>query len=122
MFLQLNYTVFNANISVAFGTKLILQFFIFDTADHLSCVPELSRMSPKVLDKLILMSRGCNSLRDIADIMNAHVSSAAEIVPAEEVLKMVWQRRRSISTSTCTVEEDVEKGLAGVPLSATTAI
>ena len=68
---------------------------------YLSYVTELSRMSPKVLDKLILMSRGCNSLRDIADIMNAHVSSAAEIVPAEE---------------------DVENGLAGGPISTTTAI
>ena len=28
-------------------------------------------MSPKVLDKLILMSRGCNSLRDVAELMNA---------------------------------------------------
>ena len=38
---------------------------------------ELSAMSPKVLDKLILMSRGCNSLRDVAELMNADIISAA---------------------------------------------
>ena len=33
-------------------------------------------MSPKILDKLILMSRGCNSLRGIADLMNADVNAS----------------------------------------------
>jgi len=33
-------------------------------------------MSPKILDKLILMSRGCNSLRDVADLMNADVNAS----------------------------------------------
>ena len=32
---------------------------------------------PKVLDKLILMSRGCNSLRDVAELMNADIINAA---------------------------------------------
>lgn len=30
-------------------------------------------MSPKLLDKLILMSRGCNSLRDVSELMNADI-------------------------------------------------
>ena len=72
-------------------------------------------MSPKVLDKLILMSRGCNSLRDIADLMNAHVSSAAERVPAEENVEKGLAGGLS-------EEEDVEEGLVGGPLSTTTAI
>jgi len=41
---------------------------------------ELSVMSPKILDKLILMSRGCNSLRDCADLMNANVNATTEDV------------------------------------------
>ena len=34
-------------------------------------------MSPKVLDRLILMSRGCNSLRDVAELMNADADTGA---------------------------------------------
>ena len=33
-------------------------------------------MSPKILDKLILMARGCNSLRDVADLMNADANAS----------------------------------------------
>ena len=54
---------------------------------------ELSAMSPKVLDKLILMSRGCNSLRDVAELMNADIDGGG-------------------AASRSTTEKDVEEGLA----------
>ena len=58
---------------------------------------ELSAMSPKVLDKLILMSRGCNSLRDVAELMNANMGGVGAASTTEKDVEegMVQDKTRN---------------------------
>ena len=52
---------------------------VFDTANILVILlslKEMQKLSTKLLDYLISMSRGCNVLRDVSELLNAREISA----------------------------------------------